>query len=714
MEQSTTTAPPLSIENTPQSDVDEILRRKRKAREHKACYPCRQRKVKCTQEVPCKTCIDREHPELCTYHPPDKRRKTGSIGSGNNSVDAQSASSLVTLPRTDWERLCSKLETVEQSLSELRSDIRSVAGDPVSNSEREDKTPPPAENRSEKGNEDPLARHVTSQGIHAHNDLTGGVTHLGGSSVPALVMALGRGPDGRPGVQELMGRSILPMFGLDNESATYPFVDLWGGPQGTLSRANELCKTIPSDVDCLEFFRYYRDTAHIVYSGLVDIDQFESEIAAFLTARANAKSEQGVTEETIYGQSIHWVGLLFAVLASGCQCSSMPRKERELTSQVFVCCSFECLRLINYFAHSNLDDIQNLLVLGNVISNNFNAGVAWSLMGLVIRLSQSLGLHRSCPPNTPKQKSIKRTKIWWAVIWQDSLLSITYDRASTTSTISHHKPVPQDGVLSYVDCMYCVSTVGLDIVRERASPDQSTRHQMQRITMHKEKLERMMDQAADHLRDSRKCQTFQQQLQHWALYLHVSYILSELCRPAISPGGYHRHELTIAFRETCIESLANTVEAFLGLQNITPFANRSWSSVHRALSSALLLGILGEPARHERARRLLGRLISIMEGVTSHIDPTELSAPISRSINALRKLNVQESITPRMAANGGDGPTPTTNGSVSSVSGDFKPEDVSFIMPSPLMTLDEDNSPYSLMDSILWGASRSSPHALGM
>ena len=38
-------APPLTVENTPQSDVDEILRRKRKAREHKACYPCRQRKV---------------------------------------------------------------------------------------------------------------------------------------------------------------------------------------------------------------------------------------------------------------------------------------------------------------------------------------------------------------------------------------------------------------------------------------------------------------------------------------------------------------------------------------------------------------------------------------------------------------------------------------------------------------------------------------------
>lgn len=39
------------------AEMDHLLRRKRKAREFKACYPCRQRKVKCDQGVPCKTCI---------------------------------------------------------------------------------------------------------------------------------------------------------------------------------------------------------------------------------------------------------------------------------------------------------------------------------------------------------------------------------------------------------------------------------------------------------------------------------------------------------------------------------------------------------------------------------------------------------------------------------------------------------------------------------
>ena len=36
-----------------------------------------------------------------------------------------------------------------------------------------------------------------------------------------------------------------------------------------------------------------------------------------------------------FGVSVAYLGLLFAVLASGCQSSDLPSKERELTSQVY-------------------------------------------------------------------------------------------------------------------------------------------------------------------------------------------------------------------------------------------------------------------------------------------------------------------------------------------------------------------------------------------
>jgi hypothetical protein len=36
-----------------------------------------------------------------------------------------------------------------------------------------------------------------------------------------------------------------------------------------------------------------------------------------------------------FGMSLAFIGLLFAVLASGCQSSDLPSKQRELTSQVY-------------------------------------------------------------------------------------------------------------------------------------------------------------------------------------------------------------------------------------------------------------------------------------------------------------------------------------------------------------------------------------------
>ncbi|KAF2495336.1 hypothetical protein BU16DRAFT_460954 [Lophium mytilinum] len=724
-------SPPASIsfpqDTPPRADVDEILRRKRKAREYKACYPCRQRKVKCDQNVPCKTCIDREHAELCTYHPPAeihppaKRMSMGvgaSAGVGHNSNDFSNGmvhihGGTVTLPREDWDRICAKLQSAEKSLSDLKNSINNVSEIPL-NGTSNGYSPGTMTNTPLAANAplDNEQRHVRTQGIHTQNDLTGQTIHIGPSSVPALVMALGRGETQWPGVQDLLGKkSILPVFGLDNESATYPFVDLWGLPHGSLARANELANALPTDSECLSFFRCYRETAHIVYPAVADIEQFESDILLFLINRASAQSSNdgptGVTEETIYGKSLQWIGLLFAILASGCQCSGLPRKERELTSQVYVCCSFECLRFTNFLSHATLENIQTMLILGNVISNNMNAGVAWSLMGLTVRLSQTLGLHRVCPPSVAPQVKAIRSKVWWALLWQDSLLSISYDRASSTTTIDHTVPLSQTstpGTRTYVECMYRLCKVGLDIVRERQQP-QNSNDALMRITEHRNQLQDIMFDAADYLKDSRRCRSMRDQLEHWALYLHVSYITSELCRPAISPSTA-AFDLSKTLRKTCIDSLANTVEAFLGLQNMTPFATRSWASVHRSLSSALLLGIIGESSRNERAKTLLMNLVSVLGELSSSVDPAELSAPITRSVAALQRLiTIQQSPRAPRSTTSQSSPS-TTNYTLEDLNGALNFDDTSFLTQSPIIGLDMEASPYALMDSIIWGAKK--------
>ncbi|KAJ4346595.1 uncharacterized protein N0V89_010526 [Didymosphaeria variabile] len=646
------------------SDIDEILRRKRKAREYKACYPCRQRKVKCDQSVPCKTCVVREHPELCTYHPPSESHppaKRLNMGIGQNGNDFSNGmvhihGGTVTLPREDWERICAKLQTAEKSLADLKNSVASV-------SEVSPNAPANGYSPATAGNT-PLAAsapidsetsHVRTQGIHTYNDFTGQTIHVGPSSVPALVMALGKGDSQFQGLQDVLGKkSMLPIFGLDNETATYPFVDLWGLPHGSIQRAQELANALPNDAECLSFFRCYRETAHVVYPAVADIEGIESDLLLFLINRASAQGTAGITDEAIYGKDFHWIGLVFAILASGVHLL-------QLRMPALYQLSFPC----DFGEHPNA-----LLILGNVISNNMNAGVSWSLMGLT-----------------------------------DSLLSISYDRASSTTTIDHTIPLSPHtapGTRTYVESMYRLCKVGLDIVRERQRP-QNSQESLMRITEHRQELQEIMVDAADYLKDSRRCRSMRDQLEHWALYLHISYITSELCRPAISPSTA-AFDLSKTLRKVCIDSLTNTVEAFLGLQNMTPFATRSWASVHRSISTALLLGIIGEHNRNERARSLLTNLVQVLGDVTASVDPAELSAPITRSVSALERL-LRVPSAPRKASEAGSQSSPslaqfTTDELNGVLNGDGS------LTQSPLLGLELDSSPYALMESIVWGAQK--------
>lgn len=75
--------------NIDKQEIDRVLRQKRKQREVKACYACRQRKVKCDGTQPCRTCRRRGHPQICAYDVPSSSRgRSGSSGNGQTAVDA--------------------------------------------------------------------------------------------------------------------------------------------------------------------------------------------------------------------------------------------------------------------------------------------------------------------------------------------------------------------------------------------------------------------------------------------------------------------------------------------------------------------------------------------------------------------------------------------------------------------------------------------------
>lgn len=248
------------VTDLPQSQVDAIIRTKRKAREPKACYPCHTRKVKCDRNLPCDGCVKRDHADLCSYERPSKKRQvesavpsypeptyatappTSADTSANLNVNPggiQGSTATVSIPRDQWDNVCSKLKEMEETVSALRTGLGQVEG-------RDSSSASAGKGNNATTNSDNISSE--GEGIHAANNLGDGTVHLGSRSVLAYI--LGKSGTSQE-TQALLEGGILPKLGLDNASMTYPFVDLWSTETSTFD-ITAVCNALPDDIQCRE------------------------------------------------------------------------------------------------------------------------------------------------------------------------------------------------------------------------------------------------------------------------------------------------------------------------------------------------------------------------------------------------------------------------------------------------------------------------------
>ena len=130
----------------------------------------------------------------------------------------------------------------------------------------------------------------------------------------------------------------------------------------------------------------------------------------------------------------------------------------------------------------------------------------------------------------------------FAIVWQDSLLSLCYDRPPVTSTTGWSVEDFFSGAdLSYTDVMHYLCRLGLDITK-----DQSSRSEMSHSAALITNLDIVYRQSLPHLQSRDHCKSLQDHLEHLALKMHMSFSVSVLCRPALqvtqSPAFHQQYE----------------------------------------------------------------------------------------------------------------------------------------------------------------------------
>ncbi|KAL4866035.1 hypothetical protein BDV12DRAFT_173581 [Aspergillus spectabilis] len=681
------------VADLPKAQVDAIIRAKRKAREPKACYPCHARKVKCDRNLPCDGCVKRDHAELCSYDRPSKRRTAADFapavytdggagripsagetagfeepvrfkqepGIGISNQPSPAAAGRVSIAREDWDNVRNRLKEMEATLANMRAGLEKVNEEGIA-STLETGSVQSGDSSSRSKNPSP-----EREGIHAPNTLGEGTVHLGSRSVLAYILNNKSGSDQ---LQALLEGGILPKLGLDNESATYPFVDLWSSDMSTFD-ISAVCYALPPDQQCREFFCYYRDIAGAIYPVIEDVVSFERHLDLLLQNRAATGGVYRADDDQAqrpFGVSVAYLGLLFAVLASGCQSSDLPSKDRELSSQVYVCCSYQCLRMTNFLSQPTIDAIQTLLVIGNVLSYNMNPGISYVLLGMTLRMGLALGLHVESSHFSSVER-YRRRHVWWSMAWQDSHFSLSYDRPSTTA-VSQPEIAYQDGStpgdLSYFTSLCRVISLALEVVRSRMlSPH--AQMSWKTIQTYKERIQKIIIEARHYLRDPKYCQNSTQHLERAVLKLHSSYFSSELCRPALKSSANTLDPETARMRAECLEHLMTTVEAYVEMHAVSPHASRSWIALQRAISSIFLLAVTEECKSNTQFWILLHKLKDIISerannkfdygSSTNHPTSTSASAPTTATATSLDR-NIFSPMLPNSMINPTAGTSP--------------------------------------------------------
>ena len=163
---------------------------------------------------------------------------------------------------------------------------------------------------------------------------------------------------------------------------------------------------------------------------------------------------------------------------------------------------------------------------------------------------------------------------------------------------------------SYTEAMYHLCQKILQCVNN----DSNSQPDFTQIIADSIEVENIRQQVTLRFRHKDSCKTVQDRLHHFAIRLHTCFVVSVLCRPALRRGESISMDMAqkSILAEKCKQNLTETVRLYLKMHSLSIIPTRSWAFTYHGLSSAVLLGILGETKTDPEVRQLQGNLISAL------------------------------------------------------------------------------------------------------
>lgn len=360
------------VVNMASDEEDNRPLKRSRSRIIQACIPCHRSKRKCNRKKPCSQCLKRQNTKDCAY-------------------EALAAEDLETLEddqtslHTQNKILQSRITQLEGVISQLRNPNKEPRDFGTGRKRRKS-----------------LERVHEEDGVYYGRSF-----YLGGPAAPDLLHRM---------------MSLLPNQPLDLLFAFAGGADNngLGHTEGASILPTGLSVTCGVDVICNCLHSITRESLDAALESFIEIvDPLHHYIPLPWILQ---RYERCVDLAAI--PQAEEAALVFAVLGLGNLVAPNP------ISWNFIAVSFQLLRMSSFLTSPSIDSIATFCFIAVYLQHEGKLNEYWPLLGMVIRLAQSMGLHRdpSLISNlTPEESEIRR-RLFHAICAQETALSVMFGR----------------------------------------------------------------------------------------------------------------------------------------------------------------------------------------------------------------------------------------------------------------------------------------------
>lgn len=206
------------------------------------------------------------------------------------------------------------------------------------------------------------------------------------------------------------------------EGSKHPFSNYWTC-QGGLG---EVIGVLPSREQADILVAKYFESIDPVYP-MINKHQFMSDYSHFWS---RSTSDKALADPALVG--LHCT--IYAISTQFLELSS--ERERQQVAEFYASAAHQALRISSYLNSGSIFTVQAIVLLCYFLMNDNKASDAWGFGGILVRHVYAMGLNRDpelVVPEASVAEKQQRRKLWQAVMFQDTFLTVLLKLPPTTT-----------------------------------------------------------------------------------------------------------------------------------------------------------------------------------------------------------------------------------------------------------------------------------------